>query len=106
MATSSDLVCDACGLPPYPPGEAMPAGQSLPGGWVRRTIGRRTFTLCDCCGSVRHFRGGVSAYLQDALGVAPNAVCDFSASSEPGSGLHRFRVRPPPADDPAEGGGG
>jgi hypothetical protein len=90
---SADAVtCDACGLPPH--GEAADAAQGeLPNGWYIRVFGRRRFRLCDCCGSIRHFKGGVSAYLQEALGLAPNAMCDFAASNEPGSGLHRLRIR-------------
>ena len=104
---ASDLVCDACGLPPFEDGAVQQTGEALPRGWVRRTIGKRTFTLCDCCGDVRHFRGSVSAYLQEALGVNANAVVDFSATSEPGSGLHRHRIKPTdPPDDAAGGDGG
>lgn len=116
MPAHDDLVCDACGLPPQPPVQAVAAGAAatnavapgtaadeLPAGWVRRKIGRRTFTLCDCCGSIHHFKGGISAYLQDALGLGPNAMCDFAEA--PGSGLHRLRVRR--ADgEPGDGGGG
>ena len=101
------LVCDACGLPPYPEGVPLLPETNLPAGWLRRTFGRRTFTLCDCCGSVHHFKDGVSAYLQEALGLGPNAVCDFAANPYPGSGLHRNRVKvqrrdgdPPPEDEP------
>jgi hypothetical protein len=101
-----DVVCDACGLPPYPPDAQRLEETGLPNGWVRRTFGRRTFTLCDCCGSIHHFKDGVSAYLQEALGLAPNASCDFSSSGEPGSGLHRLRIkRPASSSDPDTGEG-
>jgi hypothetical protein len=90
---SADTVtCDACGLPPHGEAAAFAPGE-LPKGWHIRVFGRRRFRLCDCCGSIRHFKGGVSAYLQEALGLAPNAMCDFAASNEPGSGLHRLRIR-------------
>ncbi len=89
--TAAELLCDACQLAPYPADAARSPETGLPEGWVRRTIGRRTFTLCDCCGSIRHFKGGVSAYLQETLGIGPEARVDFAASSEPGSGLHRHR---------------
>ena len=101
------LVCDACGLPPYPEGAPSSPDTGLPSGWVRRTFGRRTFTLCDCCGSVHHFKDGVSAYLQEALGLGPNAVCDFTKDTTPGSGMHRNRIKaqkpdgdPPPGAEP------
>jgi len=89
-----ELVCDACKLPPVE--SAQVAGQadegiSLPRGWVIRRIAGRAFTLCDCCGDIRHFKGGISLYLQENLGVGPYAKCDFG--DEPGSGLHRTRVR-------------
>lgn len=101
------LVCDACGLPPVAgAADVAPAPDALPAGWVRRKIGRRTFALCDCCGSIHHFKGGISAYLQDALGVGPNAMCDFA--QEPGSGLHRLRIDRAARDDEPSGeaGGG
>lgn len=98
------LLCDACGLPPYPEGVPVLPETGLPSGWVNRTFGRRTFTLCDCCGSVHHFKDGLSAYLQEALGLGPNTVCDFASSTAPGSGLHRNRVRSRNTDgDPPTG---
>lgn len=100
MATDQ-IVCDACGLAPH--GAAMTLdGAGLPSGWYKRTFGRRSFTLCDCCGSILQFKGGVSPYLQEALGLAPTAFCDFS---EPGSGLHRLRLTQPATmpDEPAGG---
>jgi hypothetical protein len=101
-----NFICDACGLPPHSPGAQRLMETGLPSGWVRRTFGRRTFTLCDCCGSIHHFKDGVSAYLQETLGLAPNATCDFSGSTELGSGLHRLRVKSPgSSNDPDLGGG-
>lgn len=88
-----DVICAACGLPPAPAGGgvALSTGQDLPPGWRERKIAGRTFILCECCGDIRHFKGGISLYLQENLGVGPNAQCDFS--DEPGSGLHRTRLR-------------
>ena len=64
---------------------------SKPFTWVVRRINERAYILCDCCGSIRHFKGGVSSYLQEHLGVPEYARCDFS--DEEGGGLHRNRVR-------------
>ena len=84
------IICDACELPPH--GRAAEKiVDELPAGWYWRTFGRRTFRLCDCCGSIHHFKGGISPYLQETLGLAPNAVCDFEASEKAGGGLHRRR---------------
>jgi hypothetical protein len=87
----SEIVCDACKLPP-PAGAAL-GDTGLATGWVIRRIDGRSFTLCDCCGSIRHFKGGISAYLQRHLGVNEYAEVDFGDA--PGSGLHRHRVRRP-----------
>lgn len=107
-----EFICDACGLPPHAvedaalAGQERSAGQELPAKWVRRTFGRRKFILCDCCGSTHHFKGGLSTYLQETLGLGPYAVCDFAADAAPGSGLHRLRIKQPdPTDDPPEGAG-
>lgn len=94
-----ELECDACGLPPAAPDLAAADDTGLPRGWVRRSFGRRTFTLCDCCGSIHHFKSGLSAYLQEALCLGPDAMCDFARSNEPGSGLHRLRIKPEDKSD-------
>ena len=87
----ADLVCKACQMPPYPPDLALDAVTGLPTGWVVRRINGRSFTLCDCCGNIRHFKGGVSTYLQEHLGVGADARCDFEEI--PGGGFHRSRFR-------------
>lgn len=89
----SEFVCDACKLPPMvsaDPEAPFKAGGPVPPGWFVRKIDRRTFTLCDCCGSMHHFKGGVSTYLQEELGLGPYAV--LVLDDGPGSGLHRQRV--------------
>ncbi len=91
MTETAATICDACKLPPYPPNAPAMADTGLPAGWVIRQINGRTFTLCDCCGSIRHFRGGISTYLQQCLGLPDDAQCRFD--DEAGSGLHRTRVR-------------
>ena len=42
---------------------------ALPRGWRPRRIDGRVFMLCDVCGNISHFRAGLSAYLQDRLGL-------------------------------------
>ncbi len=91
MSQSSDLICEACKMPPYPEDSPRDAASGLPGGWVVRRINGRAYTLCDCCGSIRHFKGGVSTYLQEHLGVPEHARCDFGDGE--GGGLHRNRVK-------------
>ena len=86
----NDTVCDACKLPPHPPKVAREAETGLPPGWVVRHVANRTFTLCECCGDIRHFSGGISPYLQENLGLGPHAHCAFDET--PGCGLHRVRV--------------
>ncbi len=91
MSTNPDLICDACKLAPYPADAPRHAETGLPKGWVVRRINGRAFTLCDCCGSIKHFKGGISTYLQENLGLPEYAQCEFE--EEVGGGLHRLRVR-------------
>lgn len=92
----TQVVCDACKLPPF--GDAAVdansaadgAAPSLAPGWFVRRIDGRTFTLCDCCGAMQHFKGGVSPYLQQQLGLGPYAVLELI--DRPGGGLHRTRI--------------
>ena len=86
----TDTVCDACKLPPHPPEVARDAETGLPAGWVVRRVASRTFTLFECSVDIRHFKGGISPYLQENLGLGPHAHCAFDET--PGSGLHRMRV--------------
>lgn len=92
MSSANELLCAACRLPPLQGGEAAVGngGRPLPRGWRVRRIAGRSFILCECCGDIRHFKGGISLYLQENLGLGPNAQCDFA--DEPGSGLHRMRI--------------
>lgn len=91
MSQSGDLTCEACKMPPYPSDAPLDATSGLPAGWVVRRINGRAYTLCDCCGSIRHFKGGVSTYLQEHLGVSEYAQCEFG--DDEGGGLHRNRVK-------------
>lgn len=87
----AETVCDACKLPPPDADAVRVAEGALAPGWVVRRIDGRTFTLCDCCGSIRQFKGGVSAYLQKTLGVSEYAEIEFD--DVPGGGLHRQRLK-------------
>lgn len=62
--------CEACGqgceLETSGPTDLKAA---LPKGWRPRRIDGRVYILCDVCGNIRHFCGGLSAYLQDRLGL-------------------------------------
>ncbi|MGD9671066.1 MAG: hypothetical protein AB7U75_18815 [Hyphomicrobiaceae bacterium] len=91
MSQSPDITCDACKMAPFPADAPRDAATGLPQSWVVRRINGRTYTLCDCCGSIRHFKGGISSYLQESLGVPEYAQCDFG--EEEGGGLHRSRLR-------------
>ena len=46
---------------------------AMPKGWRPRRIDNHVYNLCDVCGNIRHFCGGLSAYLQDRLDL-PNHV--------------------------------
>ncbi len=46
---------------------------AMPKGWRPRRIDGHVYNLCDVCGNIRHFCGGLSAYLQDRLNL-PNHV--------------------------------
>jgi len=91
MNDTPDLTCAACKLAPYPADAPRDPASGLPKGWIVRTIAGRSYTLCDCCGDIRHFKGGVSTYLQENLGVPDYAHCDFEDAS--GGGLHRNRTK-------------
>ena len=89
--TSTTIGCAACGLEPYPADAPRDPQTGLPPGWVVRVIAKRSFTLCECCGDILHFQGGLSSYLQENLGLGPNARLESIHSGEIGSGLHRLR---------------
>jgi len=68
------IQCDAC----KQECELSAAGptdlkSAMPKGWRPRRIDGHVYNLCDVCGNIRHFCGGLSAYLQDRLGL-PNHV--------------------------------
>lgn len=47
---------------------------ALPRGWRPRRIDGRVYILCDICGNLRQFVGGLSPYLQDRLGLTSGNV--------------------------------
>jgi len=68
------IQCDACKMEI----ELSASGptdlkSAMPKGWRPRRIDGHVYNLCDVCGNIRHFCGGLSAYLQDRLGL-PNHV--------------------------------
>ena len=77
MPTPPDIICKACKMTPYPPDAPLLPETGLPKGWVTRKINGNVYTLCDCCGDIMHFKGGISAYLQENLGVPEYATCEF-----------------------------
>ena len=69
--------CDACGVKAGDCGEQMNEQSGLPVSWFVRVINDRDYTLCDCCGSIFQFKGGMSSYLQEALGLNEDARCEL-----------------------------
>lgn len=49
---------------------------ALPRGWRPRRIDGRVYVLCDVCGNIRQFVGGLSPYLRECLGLPYNAVVE------------------------------
>lgn len=79
MVRNGSGACDACGADAKSclEANALGAGAStLPDSWFVRSINGRDYTLCDCCGAFVQFKGGMSPYLQDALGLNSDARCD------------------------------
>jgi len=48
--------------------------KALPRGWRPRRIDGRVYILCDICGNLRQFVGGLSPYLKEQLGLQSNNV--------------------------------
>lgn len=67
------IACDAC----QTSCEISVAGptllqRALPRGWRPRRIDGRVYVLCDICGNLRQFVGGLSPYLQERLKLPSN----------------------------------
>ena len=76
---SIDIACEACARESalsFGDG-LMDIGDALPPRWHRRIIEHRAYILCDICGHPKQFLGGLSPYLQDALGLHANASFDL-----------------------------
>jgi tRNA 2-thiouridine synthesizing protein E len=56
--------------------------RALPRGWRPRRLDGRVFILCDICGNLRQFVGGLSPYLQDRLGLASNVSIELPEYTE------------------------
>ena len=69
--------CDACGASVEDYDEAKSESSGLPESWFVRRIADRDYSLCDCCGSPTQFRGGISPYLSQALGLDMFARCEL-----------------------------
>ncbi len=64
--------------------------RTLPRGWRPRRIDGRVYILCDICGNLRQFVGGLSPYLQQNLGLPPNVEIEFPEHTElPDAWLNR-----------------
>jgi len=88
--------CEACGINVREYGESLDQQSGLPESWFVRTIDGRDYTLCDCCGSFRQFKGGMSPYLQDALSLDHQARCvldEVKTMAEARAKLRKKRVR-------------
>jgi tRNA 2-thiouridine synthesizing protein E len=69
--------------------------RALPKGWRPRRIDGRMYILCDVCGNLRQFVGGLSPYLAGQLDVAPNVSIEFPEYTElPDAWLNRTSVMP------------
>ncbi len=73
----SSSCCDACGMSADAYDESLSDGSGLPESWFVRRIEKREYALCDCCGSLRQFKGGISPYLSQALGLDMDARCEL-----------------------------
>lgn len=69
------IACDACKTEC----EISVAGptllkKALPRGWRPRRIDGRVYVLCDICGNLRQFVGGLSPYLRERLGLQSGTI--------------------------------
>lgn len=66
--------------------------RALPKGWRPRRIDGRVYILCEICGNVRQFVGGLSPYLSQALRLPTNATIELPELTElPDSWLDHIR---------------
>ena len=72
-----NITCDACGTK----GKLTATGpvdlkDAMPKHWRPRRIDGRVYNLCDICGNLSQFSGGLSAYLQELLSLPSNVEFD------------------------------
>lgn len=85
------VTCEACGIEC----EVKVQGptllrRALPKGWRPRCIDGKTFVLCDVCGNLRQFVGGLSPYLSARLNLPSNVSIEFPEYTEmPDAWLNR-----------------
>lgn len=77
------VACDSCQITC----EITVAGptllkNALPRGWRPRRIDGRVYVLCDICGNLRQFVGGLSAYLQERLQLPSNVEIETPEYTE------------------------
>ena len=68
-ACKSECSFDVCG-----PTDLKDA---LPKGWRPRRLDGRVYILCDICGNIRQFKGGLSPYLQELLELPPYVTIEI-----------------------------
>ncbi len=79
MKLSCDACKQECELQVSGPTDLKSA---MPKGWRPRRIDGQVYNLCDVCGNISHFRGGLSAYLQDRLGLAKRVEFDWPENED------------------------
>ena len=68
--------CEACGAKVSACSDHLSEASGLPESWYVRCINGRDYVLCDVCGSHFQFKGGMSPYLRNALGLDGDARCE------------------------------
>ena len=73
------VYCDACEQEAILTRPAGPVAlkDTLPRGWRPRQIDGRTYVLCDVCGNLHQFVGGLSPYLQERLNLPKNVEVEY-----------------------------
>ena len=71
--------------------------RALPKGWRPRRIDGRVYVLCDICGNLRQFVGGLSPYLASRLNLPSNVAIEFPEYTDlPDAWLERNNKQVPP----------
>ncbi len=72
---SMKVCCDACKIEvelDMPKSGPVDVKNTLPRRWRPRRIDGQVYILCDICGNLNQFVGGLSAYLQELLNLPFN----------------------------------